>query len=195
MDCVKIGQLICRLRKEKTLTQLQLAQQLGVGDKAVSKWERGLGCPDLSLLPSLSKTLGVNLEALLAGELAPSELVGGNMKKLNFYVCPDCGNLLTATAEAAVSCCGKKLPQLLPRKAEADQKLSVELVENEYFVSSDHPMTKEHYLSFVALLTGDSVLFKKLYPEWNLQARLPRVPRGSMLVWYCTEHGLWYQLV
>ena len=59
MDNVKIGQLIYRLRKEKRLTQLQLAEQLGVSDKAVSKWERGMGCPEVSLLPDLSNIFHV----------------------------------------------------------------------------------------------------------------------------------------
>ena len=65
MDNVKIGQLIYRLRKEKRLTQLQLAEQLGVSDKAVSKWERGMGCPEVSLLPDLSNIFHVDLEKLL----------------------------------------------------------------------------------------------------------------------------------
>lgn len=50
MDHVKIGQLIYRLRKEKHLTQLQLANQMNISDKTISKWKRGLGCPELSLL-------------------------------------------------------------------------------------------------------------------------------------------------
>ena len=80
----------------------------------------------MSLLPELSGILGVNLEDLLAGELDTNDLVGGNMKKLKFYICPQCGNLLTATAEAAVSCCGKKLTAMQPVKAAEDEKRHVE---------------------------------------------------------------------
>ena len=61
MNHQKIGDLIRRLRREQGLTQLQLASALGVTDKAVSKWERGLGCPDISFLPRLSQILGVDL--------------------------------------------------------------------------------------------------------------------------------------
>ena len=61
MDNGKIGELIHRLRRERGLTQLQLAERLGVSDKAVSKWERGLGCPDVSLLPALSEAFGVDV--------------------------------------------------------------------------------------------------------------------------------------
>lgn len=92
MDNVKIGNLINKLRKEKGMTQLQLAEKLHISDKTVSKWERGLGCPDVSLLTDLSQVFGVDLEKLLSGQLDANEERGGNMKKLNFYVCPECGN-------------------------------------------------------------------------------------------------------
>lgn len=194
MDHEKIGALIRALRQERQMTQGALAQAVGVGNKAVSKWERGLGCPDVSLLPDLSKTLGVDLERLLAGDLDANDLVGGNMKKLQCYVCPGCGNLITATGEAGVSCCGKKLSPLEAKKAQEGEKLSVEKMENDYFISSDHPMTKAHYVTFIALLTGDTVMVRKLYPEWDLQTRIPAFGHGTLL-WYCTEHGLFQQYI
>ena len=52
-------------------------------------------------------------------------------------------------------------------------------------------MEKEHYLTFLALLRGDTLLLRRLYPEWELQARLPAV--HGRLLWYCTRHGLFYQ--
>lgn len=114
------------------------------------------------------------------------------MKHLKFFVCPQCGNILTASADASLSCCGKKLTALTPHKAE--EKLNVELIENDYFISSGHPMEKDHYISFVALLTGDALVLRRQYPEWDLQTRLPRLGHGK-LVWYCSQHGLFYQLV
>ena len=194
MDNVKIGNLIHRLRKEKGMTQLQLAEILHISDKTVSKWERGLGCPDVSLLADLSRVFGVDLEKLLSGQLDANEERGGNMKKLNFYVCPECGNVITAMTDAVISCCGKKLKALEPVKAAEEDKLSVEIIENDYYISSNHPMVKEHYISFVALLTGDTLIMKKQYPEWDLQVRIPGRTHGK-LIWYCTEHGLFYQLV
>ena len=86
MDQEKTGKLIRTLRTQCGLTQKTLAEAVGVGDKAVSKWERGLGCPDVSLLPELSRVLGVGLEALLSGELDANDQERGNMKKLQFYV-------------------------------------------------------------------------------------------------------------
>lgn len=194
MDHEKIGRLICQLRKEQGLTQRQLAERLHVSDKAVSKWERGLGCPDVSLLSALSGIFGVDLEKLLSGTLDVNEISGGNMKKMAFYVCPNCGNLITAMTDANISCCGKKLKPLQPQKADESQKLRVEKIEMDYFISSDHPMTKEHYITFVSLLTGDSLMLRKQYPEWGLQVRIPAFARGTLL-WYCSEHGLFYQYV
>ena len=192
MDCVKIGKLIRALRKDQGLTQRQLAAAMNISEQAVSKWERGLGFPDVSLLPELSEVLGVSPETVLSGEMDANDLVGGNMKKLKFYVCPTCGNLIIATAEAAVSCCGKKLRPMELQKAGAEEKLKVELIEQDYFITTDHEMTKDHYITFVALLTGDSLMLRKLDPEWNLQTRIPRFGHG-MLVWNCSRHGLFWQ--
>lgn len=67
MDERHMGKLILSLRKEKGLTQKELADRLQISDNAVSKWERGLSCPDISLLPRLAEILGVGVEELLTG--------------------------------------------------------------------------------------------------------------------------------
>lgn len=77
----------------------------------------GPGCPDISLLPRLSALLGAELESLIIGDMAPKDANGGNMKKLKFYVCPGCGNIITAEAKASISCCGKKLLPVETAKA------------------------------------------------------------------------------
>ena len=194
MDLQKTGELIRHVRLEKHLTQMALADKIGVSAQAVSKWERGLGCPDVSLLPCISRELGVPVEDLLRGEACLRERVEGNMKKTKFYVCPVCRNLLMATGEGDISCCGKKLKPLEAKKAEENEKLSVELIETEYFISSDHEMTKEHYIPFLAFLSEDTLIVRKMYPEWNLETRLPRIAHG-MLLWYCNQHGLYKQIL
>ena len=68
MNQVKIGNLIKELRKEKNYTQEQLAEKLGVTNKAVSKWETGRGMPDLAIIQELSKILGITVSTLLNGE-------------------------------------------------------------------------------------------------------------------------------
>ena len=192
MDQIKTGQLIRTLRQRRGLTQSALAGQIGVSDKAVSKWERGCGAPDISLLPALGDVLGVDAGVLLRGELGENGKSSGNMKKVRFYVCPQCGSLLFAAEEAEVSCCGRRLKPLEPRPAEGEHKLSVTRVEDEWFLSGAHPMEREHYISFAALVTGDTVLVKKRYPQWSLDTRLPMLGHG-MLYWYCTQHGLFCQ--
>lgn len=68
MNNEKIGKFIRKLRKEAGLTQKELADKLGVTDRAISKWERGLGCPDISLLEDVAKVLDVAILELLKGE-------------------------------------------------------------------------------------------------------------------------------
>ncbi|MBR4099127.1 MAG: helix-turn-helix domain-containing protein [Clostridium sp.] len=194
MDQEKFGTLLRQLRKERGLTQLCLAREIGVSNKAISKWETGQGCPDVSLLPELGRFLGVDLESLLSGSLDSKQKGEATMKKLQLYVCPQCGNLVTSMTEAGVSCCGKRLASLEPKKVREEEKLSVEKIETDYFISSEHPMTKTHYISFVALITGESLVVRRLYPEWDLQTRLPCLGHGR-LIWYCTEHGLFQQLI
>ena len=60
-----LGMMIAELRKEKGMTQLELAEKMGVTDKAVSKWERDLSCPDINSLPNLAEILGVTVDELM----------------------------------------------------------------------------------------------------------------------------------
>ena len=96
--------------------------------------------------------------------------------------------------DVTVSCCGKRLSTIQPQKANEREKLSVEIIENDFCITGEHQMTREHYIAFVALLTGDSIMLRKQYPEWGLQVRIPVFAHGKLL-WYCTKHGLFYQEV
>lgn len=194
MDCAKVGRLIRSLRLEKNLTQRALAEKLGLSDKTVSKWERGLGCPDVSLLGALSSMLGVDTASLLDGSLNPNESSGGNMKNTRYFICPACASITLSTGKAEISCCGRKLQALEPQKAAPEEKLRAEIVEDEWFISSDHPMQKDNYITFVAFQTGDKVELIKQYPEWNLQLRLKKRGHGQ-LIWYSVAEGLKYQLL
>ena len=134
MDCTKVGKLIASLRKEKHMTQKALAEAMHLSDRTISKWERGLGCPDVTLLRSLSELLGVNVEQILAGDLSPNEKDGGNMKKIKFYACPQCGNVVWSTGEAELSCCGRKLAALEVQKADEGHEVEIEEVEDDYYI-------------------------------------------------------------
>ena len=192
MDQIRTGGLIRQLRTEKKLTQKELAERIGVSDKAVSKWERGCGCPDVSLLPALAEVLGTDVQVLLSGRIEKNESEKGDMKKIRFYVCKDCGNVITSASEASVTCCGNKLTALEPRKAEESEQLRTEDMGGEWYVSSDHEMTKEHYISFVAYVSDSQFMMFRQYPEWDLQFNMPMFRTGR-LVWYCNKCGLMYQ--
>ena len=192
MDQIKTGSLIRQLRTQMHLTQKMLAEKLHVSDKAVSKWERGNGCPDVSLLPALAAVLGTDVSVLLTGEINKKESEKGNMKKMKFYVCKECGNIIAATSGAEITCCGSRLSPAEPRKAAESEMLCVEETGGELFVSSGHSMTKSHYISFVAYVNDSTAMIFKQYPEWNLQVTMP-VFRSGRLVWYCTECGFLYQ--
>ena len=194
MDSERIGGVILRLRRERGLTQRQLAERLHVTDKAVSKWERGQGCPDVSLLTALSQALGADLTALLSGQLPSEEASGGNMKRAKYYVCPVCGAITMTTGQSTVSCCGRSLEALVPQKAAEADKLTVERIEDEWYITSSHPMTKEHHIAFLTFAAGDRVQMIRQYPEWDLSVRIPARGHG-MLLWYCTQHGLFSQLL
>lgn len=192
MDNIKTGALIRQLRTSAGLTQKQLAEKLCVSDKAVSKWECGSGLPDIALLSELSAVFGTDIQTLLSGSIEKNESEKGNMKKTRFYVCKYCGNIITSSSEAAVTCCGNRLAPLEPQKAEESDLLTVEDLGGEWFISARHEMTKEHYISFVAYVCDSSVTVFRQYPEWDLQLTLPRYRTGK-LIWYCTKHGLFCQ--
>ena len=194
MDCLKIGGLIRTLRKEKEMTQNDLANQLNISDKTISKWERGLGCPDITLIAELSEILGVDLAHMLKGNLVQSDLVGGSMKNSKFYVCPTCGNLSVCTGDAGISCCGRKIEEGKPQKADEFQKLNVVVEDDQWYITSNHPMAKDNYISFVAYLVGGGMQLVKLYPEWDMHLRMTKQGHGK-LVWYSTKEGLFYQLI
>ena len=189
MDCQKIGCLIRQLRLEHGWTQQALGNRLGVCAKTVSKWECGRGCPDLSLIGALARMTNVDAAALLAGELRPEAKETGNMKRMQFYRCPCCGNVLTTAGAATLSCCGRPLTPLIPRPADADHAVHVEDSDGEWYLTFDHPMEKEHFFAFAAVVSWDRYLLVRLYPEQGREVRLPRLP-GSRVYLCCSRDGL-----
>lgn len=191
MDSIKTGNLILKNRKEKRMTQKELADRLHLSDKTISKWERGLGCPDIASINDLAEVLGVNVTEILSGEDLLNDNDTGNMKKTKFYVCPKCGNIITSSSDLILNCCGKRLTVLKAIKGSDDKHTpAYEFVEDEIFVSVNHPMDKKHYISFIAYVTMDKVMLGKLYPEQNAEVRFKRIGHG-ILYTYCSQHGLW----
>lgn len=193
MDCGKVGKLILDLRKEKGLTQQEVADLLNISNKTVSKWERGYGCPDVSLLSSLSEVLGADIQMMLEGELDLNRKDSGNFNRVKFYVCPMCQNVLFSSGKASIFCCGRKVDPLKVQNIIENHQMQIDTIENDYFISIDHEMDKSHYISFVAFVTSDKVLFSKLYPEQSPEIRIPKIQRRGKLYAYCSKDGLWAQ--
>lgn len=182
------------LREKAGLTQKQLADGLCISDKTVSKWETGRGLPDVSLLAPLAAALGVSVSELLSGQCMQNRNRGGNLLRSKFYICPLCGNIIHAMGEGAYSCCGVALPPLEAEPEDNEHRISIETVENEHFITVSHPMTKEHYLSFAAWVTGDRLTLVKWYPEGNAETRIQLRGHGVLYV-YCNRHGLFARRV
>ena len=192
MNTYVTGSTIRQLRETKHLTQAELAGKLAVSAKAISKWETAKGLPDISLLEPLAAALGVSVLELMQGEPVVNRNRSANLLRSKLYVCPVCGNVLHSTGQAVVSCCGVTLPaQNISEAEDADEhhQLTIERVEDELFVTLHHPMTKDHYISFLAYLTGDKLQLVKLYPEGDATARFPMRGAG-VLYFYCNRHGL-----
>ena len=189
MDNYVTGSTIKQLREARNMTQTALAQKLGVSSKTVSKWETAKGLPDISLLQPLAQVLGISVIELMNGQHITNRNRSANMLRGRFFVCPLCGNVLHSTGDAVVSCCGITLPPLEPEDPDDDHTVTIESVEDEHFITVHHPMTKEHYISFLAYVTSDRIQLVKLYPEGEAQTRLQLRGMGR-LYWYCDRHGL-----
>ena len=189
MDHYITAAAIRSLRESRGMTQQALAGKIGVSAKTISKWETARGLPDISLLQPLSQALGVSLPELLNGEHIINRNTCANLLRSKFYVCPLCGNILHSTGDALISCCGIQLPPLEAEEMDEEHSITVETVEDEHFISICHPMTKEHFISFLAFITCDRVQLVKFYPEGNAEARMQLRGRGT-LYFYCNRHGL-----
>ena len=189
MNTYVTGNTIRQLREKQNMTQTELAEKLGVSGKTISKWETGKGLPDISLLQPLSQVLGISVIELMNGEHIINRNISANMLRSRFYVCPICGNAIHALGNSVVSCCGITLHALEAEEADETHAVTIEEVEDEHFITIHHPMTKQHYISFVAFVTSDRIQMVKLYPEGNAQTRLQLRGMGC-LYYYCNQHGL-----
>lgn len=183
------GGVIRRLRKERGLTQAQLAALLHVSDKAVSKWERNIGLPDVALMEALAACLGTTADTLLAGRLAENPHRGGSMKKFDVFVCPVCGNIIVSLGRAEISCCGRSLQAMTLQSADDEHRITLAPVEDEWLVTFDHPMSKDHHLLFLLEMGYDRYVLTRLYAEGTQEIRMPRLPWGKFYLG-CKKDGL-----
>lgn len=189
MDRYITGVAIRRLREERKLKQEELADRIYVSSKTVSKWETGQGLPDITLLEPLAKALGISVLELFSGDEIRNQNRSADMLKTQFYVCPVCGNVIRAIGRAVISCCGVTLPALTAEEPDSDHLIRVQRIEDEYYVTVEHPMSREHHISFLAAVSDNAVQFVKLYPQGGAEARF-RIDRVKYLYAYCNHHGL-----
>ena len=194
MNTYITGATVKALRESRKLTQAELAEKIGVSSKTVSKWETAKGLPDISLLQPLAQALGLSVIELMNGEHITNKNISANMLRCKFYVCPICGNTIHSIGDTVVSCCGIALPALEAEEGDNDHTVTVENVEDEHFVTVRHPMTKEHFISFVAWVTTDRCQTVEFYPEGNAETRLQLRGMGY-LYYYCNRHGLFRKKV
>ena len=183
------GAIIKRLRESRGLTQQRLAEKMNVSDKTVSKWETGRGYPDISLIEPLSAALGISVIELFSGQAVTNTNRSSNMLRTALYVCPICGNVVQSTGQAVVSCCGLALPPLDAEPEDGAHRLMVERVEDEFYVTIPHEMSKSHFISFVAAVRDSGIEFQKLYPEGSAEARF-KISGTRYFLYYCNRHGL-----
>ena len=183
------GAVIKELREKKHLTQAELAEALKVSDKTVSKWETGRGYPDITLLEPIAEAFGISIMELLSGNTVRNMNVSSNMMRSMFYVCPVCGNVFHSMGEAVINCHGVSLKPCEAEETDENHMIFIEKSDNEYYVRIAHDMTKEHYISFVAALSPDTLQMVKLYPEGNAEARF-RMNGLKRFFFYCNRDGL-----
>ncbi len=182
------GTIIKRMRKKQNYTQSTLAEKLGVTDKAVSKWETSKSFPDVTLLQPLAQLLGISVAELLDGRQINNANCSGNTTKTLFYVCPVCGNVVWSLGETMVSCHGITLEPLVAKSADENHCANTVTVEDEYYVTFEHPQSKTHYYSFVVGIYYDKITVQKLYPEQQAEVRL-KIGGLQKIYTYCNKHG------
>ena len=183
------GAVIKRLREEKNMTQLQLAERLSVSAKTVSKWETAKGYPDITLLESIANALSVFISELLSGNTMTNSNVSANMLRSHFYVCPVCGNIIHSMGETVIQCHGLQLQPEEAEETDENHKIFTEQVEDEYYVQVEHDMSKQHYISFIAAVSVDKMQMVKLYPQGNAEARF-KMNGVKKIYFYCNRSGL-----
>ncbi len=185
------GAVIKELREKNKMTQLQLAQKLGVTDKTISKWETGKGYPDITLLEPIADAFRISVTELISGITIHNANVSANMMRSKFYVCPVCGNVIHSMGEGVIGCHGIQLSPLSAEPSDEQHMIFVERSDDEYYVRIDHVMTKDHYISFVVAAGVDEIQMVKLYPEGKSEARF-KIRGVKKIFFYCNHDGLFY---
>ncbi|MBR6524962.1 MAG: helix-turn-helix domain-containing protein [Clostridia bacterium] len=183
------GTMIRQMREKKNMTQEELAAKLYVSSKAVSKWETGQGLPDISLLEPLAKALDISMIELFSGETVMNRNRSSNMLRSVTYVCPVCGNSIFALGQCVVSCCGITLPPQQSEETDDAHRIHAQIDDGEYYVTVDHPMEKDHFITCLTAVSDHACQIVKQFPEGPAEARFCTA-RVRWIYAFCNRHGL-----
>lgn len=183
--------IIKHFREQNKLTQLQLAEKLGVSDKTISKWETGRGYPDITLLEPIAKVFSLSVSELLSGNTVKNTNISANLLHSDFYICPICGNVIYSVGQSAITCHGIALQPAEAEPSDKKHDICIETSEDEYYIRINHEMTKSHYISFAASVSSDSLQLVKLYPEGKSEVRF-KINGQKRIYLYCNQDGLFY---
>lgn len=95
--------------------------------------------------------LQANVKALLSGSLNEAKSASGNLRRVCFFVCPVCGNVIAVRDDG------------------------------EWYITSPHEMTRSHHIRFLSAVSSDTVCLRHLYPKWTLETRLPMLPHAKLI--------------
>lgn len=149
----------------------------------------GTGLPDTGILDSIANALSISVSELFSGDIAVNKNLNSNLQNLCFYACPVCKNTVFSMGEGSFLCCGKRLERLCRREDDKSHGIRIEFAENEHYVSLEHEMSKEHYISMLCMVTNDRIQTVKLYPEQGACAVFGKFGHG-MIYALCSNHGL-----
>ncbi len=143
------------------------------------------------MLEPIAAVFGISVAELMSGNAICNRNVASNMLKSLFYVCPVCGNVIHSTGDLSVCCHGVQLMPEPAEEADDNHRILLERVEDEYYVSVEHDMTKSHFISFVAALSSEGIQMIKLYPEGAPAARV-KIRGVKKIYCYCNRDGLFF---
>ena len=116
------------------------------------------------MLEPIADAFSISVTELISENTVQNSNVFANMTKSKFYVCPICGNVIHSMGEAVINCHGVLMTAAELEDVDENHKISVERIEDDYYVRIEHEMTKSHYISFIAAVSSDRIQMVKLYP-------------------------------
>lgn len=124
---------------------------------------------------------------MMDGEILENEKDSRNIRRLIFYTCSNCNNIISSTSQASIFCCSRKLEPLVP-KDNVEVEVDIKVIDIEYYISMKHSMTKDDYIMFTAYIKDDKYIINRMYPEQSPSINIPYIRGGEFYI-YSTKYG------